>query len=32
MGKRRWHKRLSVAVLAAILAVSYGGVNPEFNS
>ena len=27
MGKRRWHKRLSVAVLAAILAVSYGGVN-----
>ena len=27
MGKRRWHKRLSAAVLAAILAVNYGGAN-----
>lgn len=27
MGKRRWHKRLSAAMLAAILAVSYGGAN-----
>ena len=27
MGKKRWHKRLSVAVLAAILAVNYGGAN-----
>lgn len=27
MGKRRWNKRLSAAVLAAILAVNYGGAN-----
>lgn len=27
MGKKRWHKRLSVTVLAAILAVNYGGAN-----
>lgn len=27
MGKRRWNKRLSAAVLAAILAVNCGGVN-----
>ena len=27
MGKRRWHERLSAAVLAAILAVNYGGAN-----
>lgn len=27
MGKKRWHKRLSVIVLAAILAVNYGGAN-----
>lgn len=27
MGKRRWHKRLSAAMLAAILAVNYGGAN-----
>lgn len=27
MGKRRWHKRLSAAMLAAILAVNCGGVN-----
>lgn len=27
MGKKRWHKRLSLTVLAAILAVNYGGAN-----
>lgn len=27
MGKKRWHKRLSAAVLAAILAVNCGGAN-----
>ena len=27
MGKKRWHKRLSVTVLAAMLAVNYGGAN-----
>ena len=27
MGTQRWHKRLSVTVLAAILAVNYGGAN-----
>lgn len=27
MGKRRWHEWLPAAVLAAILAVNYGGAN-----